>query len=94
MGKRNVVPMHGDEDRNIPTDGETAEVEVPIRLLSLDDAAVSLGKITVRELRKRLDAGDLGCVYIGRRRLVPLAEIDAYIQRLAAESASKRDVAA
>lgn len=86
--------MHGDHDRNIPADGETEEVEVPIRLLSLDDAAVSLGKITVRELRKRLDAGDLGCVYIGRRRLVPLAEIDAYIQRLAAEAVSKREMAA
>jgi hypothetical protein len=77
--------MHGDTEQNIPADGETAEVEVPIRLLSLDDAALSLGKITVRELRKRLDAGDIGDVYIGRRRMVPLDEIDAYIERLKAK---------
>lgn len=77
--------MHGDNDRNIPVSGDDAtDVEVPIRLLSLDDAAVSLGRITTRELRKRLDAGDIRCVYIGRRRLVPLAEIDAYIERLQA----------
>lgn len=89
-----VVPMHGDNDRNIPTDGETEEVEVPIRLLSLDDAALSLGKITTRELRKRLDAGEIDGVYIGRRRLVPLAEIDAYIERLKEAAAAKRENAA
>lgn len=87
-----VLPMHGDTDRNIPKDGETNEV--PRRLLSLTDAALSLGDITERELRKRLDAGDLECVYIGRRRMVPLAEIDAYIARLPRTPASKRDDAA
>lgn len=94
MGRRMVLPMHGDTDRNIPTDGETGEPEVPIRLLNLADAALSLGKITERELRKRLDAGDLGCVYIGRRRLVPLEEIDRYIERLRAQASSSRDAAA
>lgn len=93
--------MHGELERNIPTAGETAEVSPPLasveaavapRLLSMDDAALSLN-ITTRELRDRIDDGDLRSVYIGRRRLVPLAEIDAYVARLLEGPSTKRSAA-
>lgn len=90
--------MHGDIERNIPASGETAEVSwtlvsvaatVDPRLLSMDNAALSLD-ITTRELRDRIDAGDLRSVYIGRRRLVPLTEIDAFVARLLEGPSTKR----
>jgi excisionase family DNA binding protein len=93
-----VLPMHGDTERNIPTSGETEGVTwklvsvattVDPRLISMDDAALSLN-ITTRELRDRIDAGDLRSVYIGRRRLVPLTEIDAYVARLLEGPSTKR----
>lgn len=90
--------MHGELERNIPTAGETAEVSpaltsvdaaVAPRLLSMDAAAHSLN-ITTRELRNRIDAGDLRSVYIGKRRLVPLTEIDSYVARLLEGPSTKR----
>lgn len=100
-GEPMVLPMHGELERNTPTDGDTAQVSptlatvesaVPPRLLSMDDAAHSLN-ITTRELRDRIDAGDLRSVYIGRRRLVPLAEVDAYVARLLEGPSTKRTAA-
>src|SRR5258708_5137350 len=101
-GEPKVLPMHGELERNIPIDGEAEEVSpelvsvattVDPRLLSMDDAARSLN-ITTRELRDRIDAKELRSVYIGRRRLVPLAEIDGYVARLLQGPSTKRDVAA
>lgn len=90
--------MHGELERNTPTDGEAAQVSpalvsvettIPPRLLSMDDAALSLN-ITTRELRDRIDAKELRSVYIGRRRLVPLTEIDSYVARLLEGPSTKR----
>ena len=54
---------------------------VPSLLLSVEQAAVALG-ISRRPLYPILMRGEIRSVLIGRRRLVPVAEIEAYIARL------------
>ena len=54
-------------------------------LLSVDDAA-RLAGVGRSILYERLLAGDISSVKIGRRRLVPRAALDAYVERLMAEA--------
>jgi excisionase family DNA binding protein len=49
--------------------------------VSVDAAAKSLS-ITRRELYRRIGLGELPSVRIGRRRLIEVAELDAYVARL------------
>lgn len=81
-----VLPMHGDTDTNIPADGKPQR-----QLLPLAEAAYELGGITEREVYKRIDAGDLERVKLGRRSLITRVSIDAFVNRLRAEAASARE---
>ena len=51
---------------------------------SVDEAcsATSLGRTAVFDLLRR---GELTSVKVGRRRLIPVASLDAYLARLVAE---------
>lgn len=69
---------------NIPVDGDQA------LLVDLDEAVRLLGGITTRELHKRIADGDLEKVKIGRRSLVPMQSIRAYVERLRTEAAARR----
>lgn len=87
-----VVAMHGQTRPGIATDGDDGTAQPPRRLLSLQQAADALS-ITVREVYRRLDDGDLESVWIGRRRLVTVESIDAYIGRLREEAQLRRAAA-
>jgi hypothetical protein len=52
--------------------------EEPVRLLSKRATARVLGGITEREVDKRIEAGDLDAVKLGRRRLIVAESVDAY----------------
>lgn len=78
--ERTLVSMHGDQFRHIPTRGD--DLEEPARLLSIDDTARVLGGITTREVYKAIERGDLEATRLGRRRLVVVESIDAYVDRL------------
>jgi len=80
--------MHGETDTNIPVVGEDVALLVP-----LSDTVKLLGGITLRELYKRLDAGDMERVKLGRRSFVPRASIEAYVERLRREAADRRGAA-
>lgn len=84
-----VVPMHGETDMNIPTDGKPWRPLIP-----LEEAAYLLGGITEREIYKRIEAGDLERVKLGRRSFVTRVSIDAFIERLREEAAQRRNDAA
>lgn len=74
------VPEHGDADVLSMVDDLPAEERR--RLIDLPNAARILGDISTREVEKRIDAGDLEDVKLGRRRLVVVSSIDVYIARL------------
>lgn len=81
------MPMHGDANTNVLEHREAfGNVDLgnhePARLVDLDNAARLLGGITTREVEKRIAAGDLESVKLGRRRLVYLPSIDAFVERL------------
>lgn len=73
------VCMHAETSTRVPTSAESG-LE-PRRLLGVDAVAHTLS-ITRREVYKRLAAGDLESVKIGRRRLILAASLDDYITRL------------
>lgn len=56
-------------------------------LLNLDQAAAELG-IRRTKLFELLAAGDIKGVSIGRRRLIPRSELEAYVNRLLAAAAA------
>ena len=83
--------MHGDPNTNVLEHGDAfadADLGDGVRplLLSKGNTARVLGGITEREVEKRIDAGDLEAVKLGRRRLVVTASVDAYVTRLRAEA--------
>lgn len=67
---------------------QTPQPQTPDRLLiSLQDAAERLG-VSYYAIRNWMLAGSLGfpTVKIGARRLVPVAELEKYVQRLTEEA--------
>jgi excisionase family DNA binding protein len=56
------------------------------RAVSVEDGAAMLG-IGRTTMFGLVRSGEVGTVTIGRRRLVPVADIDAYLDRLRAASA-------
>ena len=64
--------------------------EEPRRLIDLPTTARILGKITTREVEKRIADGDLESVKLGRRRLVVVESVDAYVSRLREQAAATR----
>lgn len=87
MERRTVISMHGDANTNVLEHGDAfGAVDLgdrePARLIDLDNAARLLGRITTREVEKRIAAGDLESVKLGRRRLVVLESLDAFVTRL------------
>lgn len=74
--------MQGDAIKHIHSDGEIVSDEEPARLVSVEDAARMLAKITTRHVYNLFDDGELETVKVGRRRCVVVASIDAYVERL------------
>jgi hypothetical protein len=58
------------------------EVSLKPRFVSVKDAGLYLGRIVPREVYRLLAAGDLEAVSHGRRRLVTVASLEAYGDRL------------
>lgn len=58
------------------------------RLLDMKSAAHVLGGITTRYLYVLLESGALEGVKQGRRRMITVASIDAYVDRLRAEASN------
>lgn len=83
-----VISMHGQDTAVVATSGD--EESEPQLLLSVDAAARILGGITRREVYRRLDDEDLEGVWIGRRRMVVRASVDAYVERLRAEARARK----
>lgn len=75
--RRGVACPHGHGD------GEVVVLQVEPRLLDVPSAAALLGvnESTVWELVDR-GSGPLRSVKIGRRRLIPLSAVDAYVADL------------
>jgi excisionase family DNA binding protein len=55
---------------------------------SVDEAcsALSIGRTAVFDLLRR---GEIASVKVGRRRLIPVASLDAYLARLVAEQTNQ-----
>lgn len=68
-------------------EGEVVVLQVTPRLVDVPAAAQSLGlaESTVWEL---VSSERLGSVKVGRRRLVPVAALDEYVERLRTEGAA------
>lgn len=77
-----LLCMRAEKDPRVPVQTE------PPRFVSVDEAGRLLGGITRREVYKRLAAGDLKSVKLGRRRLVTVASLDAYAQQLEQQAAA------
>lgn len=58
----------------------------PRLLLNLDEVAASLGGLSRAHLYRLITSGQLTSVKCGRRRLVSVAALDAYVKRLAREA--------
>lgn len=76
MGERSVAPMHGTEATGTPANGGM----LARRVHSVPEVASLLG-ITERFVWTLIKDGDLEAIKIGRRRVVPVESIDAFIER-------------
>lgn len=85
--------MHGDQVATVPDRGDVGDAE-PARFLSKKNSARILGGISEREVERRIAAGDLESVTIGRRRMVVAESLDAYVTRLRNEARSRAEAAA
>lgn len=83
------VRAHADEF-GLPDLGD----DEPPRLINKRNAARLLGEITEREVENRITDGDLEAVKLGRRRLIVLVSLDAYVARLREQAAAERLAAA
>lgn len=63
--------------------GESSTEAAPRLLLNLDEAAESLGGLSRAHLYRLITSGQLLSVKCGRRRLVAVAALEAYVRRLA-----------
>lgn len=61
----------------------------PPKLLTLRDAAARVG-IDVKTLRKAIEAGRVGTVTIEKRRMIPLAELEALMHPTVAKGSTRR----
>jgi hypothetical protein len=94
MGEESyALPMRDETVTSILAREDGQDVE-PRRFLSLKDTARVLGDITVAEVRNRIDDGDLRSVKLGRRRMIVVASLDEYVQRLIDESDDPKPIAA
>lgn len=80
------IRAHAD-DFGLPDLGEGE----PQRFVDKRNAARLLGGITVREVENRIADGDLETVKLGRRRLIVLESLDAYVARLRKQAAADRE---
>lgn len=88
--------MHADPRPNVRAHADEVESpdvgdDEPRRLINKRNAARILGEITVREVEKRIADGDLETVKLGRRRLIVLESLDAYVARLREQAAAERE---
>lgn len=90
-GKVYRVSMLGNVFQSIPSLGN--DENEPLRLVSVKRAADLLGEITPREVYNLFNDGELESVKLGRRRLVVVESIDAYVTRLRDAARAGRDEA-
>ena len=62
--------------------------------MTIKEAARLLGDITEREVYNRIEARDLETVHLGRRHLIYLPSLDAYVEQLLAKERATRASAA
>lgn len=67
--------------------GSAAGAHVEPRLLAVRDAATATG-LSRSNIHKLIASGELASIKVGRRRLIPVAAIDEYVDRLRAEQAA------
>lgn len=65
---------------------ESLTKAAPLLLLNLDDVAAALGGLSRAHLYRLITSGQLHSVKCGRRRLVSVAALDAYVQQLTREA--------
>lgn len=78
--------MHGRNDAEPPTDGSKPAFANGPLVVTLDEAAFALGKISKRELYNRIGAGDIQRIKIGKRAFITRESIEAYVERLKREA--------
>jgi excisionase family DNA binding protein len=80
--------MHGENVATVPDYGDASQgAGEPPRLINKRNAARMLG-ITEREVERRIAADDLEAVKLGRRCLVVLESLDAYVAKLRGRAAA------
>ncbi len=57
-------------------------IPFPNYLLSIQDAQERLGGLSRRTLFRLIARGTLGSVHVGRRTMIPLASLEAYLAEL------------
>lgn len=77
--------MHGDEFANVSSGGEP-EVDEDARVVSIPKAQRLLGDVTYRQVGLMLQRGELQGCKVGRRRVITLASINAYLDARLAEA--------
>lgn len=86
--------MHGEQFVQVSSGGEP-EVDDDARVVSIPKAQRLLGDVTYRQVGLMLQRGELQGCKVGRRRVVTLASINAYLDaRLAEAEKSSKAVAA
>lgn len=77
-----IGPMNGTPDRTSPDGGTIRIVELPERILRpYNEVAVLLGGVSVRQVYRLVDRGQLEAVSVGRRKFIEQTEIEKYIER-------------
>lgn len=77
--------MHGEEFAKVSSDGES-EVDEDARVVSIPKAQRLLGDVTYRQVGLMLKRGELQGCKVGRRRVVTLASINAYLDASLAQA--------
>lgn len=85
LGKSYVLPMSGNAFSDRPESGKVATVAEPISI-GVPEIARRLS-VTDRQVWSLISNRSLPSFKIGRRRLVEVADLHAYIKRLKAEEA-------
>jgi excisionase family DNA binding protein len=62
------------------------ESEPVVRLLNVEDTMSALGKVSKRYVYILIERGEIVSLMQGKRRMITLASIDAYIERQIAQA--------
>jgi hypothetical protein len=85
--------MHGEPFAQVSSGGDT-EVDTDARVVSIPRAQRLLGDVTYRQVGLMLKRGELDGCKVGRRRVITLASINAYLDAQLAKAEKTKAVAA